>query len=190
MIAVAAIVSFLPARAQDAIAATAASSGQSSATEVPSGTERDIITVFESPSSTVTVEVPGALGERLENRVLHPSGEPAGENSDADPDTDNDQDADRPAQISKGKTVGYRVQIYTDQNVRTGKSEARTRERIVGGAFPQYSTYVSYSSPYWRLRVGDFRSQQEANKAAAEIKRAFPRFARDIRVVRDRINAR
>ena len=92
--------------------------------------------------------------------------------------------------MSRGKVVGYRVQIYTDQNVRTGKSEARNRERIVGRSFPQYSTYVSYSSPYWRLRVGDFRTQQEAQKAAAEIKRAFPRFSRDVRIVRDRINAR
>ena len=88
-----------------------------------------------------------------------------------------------------GKTVGYRVQVYADNNVRSAKSEARNRERAVSSAFPQHATYVSYASPYWRLRVGDFRSQYDAEKAAAEIRKTFPRYAREVRVVRDRINA-
>jgi hypothetical protein len=56
-------------------------------------------------------------------------------------------------------------------------------------AFPTYATYVAYASPYWRLRVGDFRSQYEAEKAAAEIRKAFPRYAKEVRVVRDRVNS-
>lgn len=73
--------------------------------------------------------------------------------------------------------------------MRTAKSEARIRERAVGRAFP-YNTYVTYSSPYWRLRVGDFRTQEDAQKAAAAIRRTFPRYAREVRVVRDHVYAR
>lgn len=86
-----------------------------------------------------------------------------------------------------GKTVGYRVQVFADNNARSAKAEARQRERAIGQAFPAFGTYVSYASPYWRLRVGDFKSQYDAEKAAAEIRKAFPRYAREVRVVRDRI---
>lgn len=61
---------------------------------------------------------------------------------------------------------------------------------MVGGTFPQWDTYVTYASPYWRLRIGDFRTQYEAEKAAADIRRQFPRYAKEVRVVRDRVNAR
>ncbi|MDE7238043.1 MAG: SPOR domain-containing protein [Paramuribaculum sp.] len=50
-------------------------------------------------------------------------------------------------------------------------------------------TYVTYNSPYWRLRVGDFRTQAEAAAAAEELRQAFPRSAKEIRVVRDNINS-
>lgn len=180
----------MPVKAQEAVAAVAASVADSAAvTAVVAG--GDIVTALGREGATVTVEIPAALERRLENRALHSEPAETGEQAESgEAESEADKDADRPVQMSRGKVVGYRVQIYTDQNVRTGKSEARNRERMVGRSFPQYATYVSYSSPYWRLRVGDFRTQQEAQKAAAEIKRAFPRFSRDVRIVRDRINAR
>lgn len=84
--------------------------------------------------------------------------------------------------------AGYRIQIFSDNNPRTAKSEARSKARSISEAFPQYRTYVTYNSPYWRLKVGDFRNQQDANEAADEIKKAFPSYSREIRIVRDRIN--
>ncbi len=87
-----------------------------------------------------------------------------------------------------GKTAGYRVQVFSDNNPRTSKNEARSKERSLSAAFPQYSTYVTYNSPYWRLKVGDFTTLSEAEAAADEIKKQFPSFAREIRVVHDRIN--
>lgn len=89
--------------------------------------------------------------------------------------------------VSTGKMGGYRIQVFSDNNARTAKSEARTRARNVGALFPQYPTYVVYNSPYWRLRVGNFRTREEANKAADEIKEAFPSYVKEIRIVRDRI---
>ncbi len=86
------------------------------------------------------------------------------------------------------KMGGYRVQIYSDNNARTAKNEARAKERAIAGAFPELSTYVIYDSPYWRLRVGDCRSKAEADELAVEIKKAFPAYRAEITVVRDRIN--
>jgi len=64
------------------------------------------------------------------------------------------------------------VQVFSDNNVRTAKAEAASKQRVISARFPQYQTYVRYTSPYWRLKVGDFRTQQEANAAAEELRKA------------------
>ncbi len=87
-----------------------------------------------------------------------------------------------------GRMAGFRVQVFSDNNSRTAKNEARSKQRKISSRFPQYQTYVMYTSPYWRLKVGDFRTQQEANAAADELRKAFPAYSKEIRVVRDRIN--
>lgn len=99
------------------------------------------------------------------------------------------EERERPVQMSRGKIVGYRVQVYADNNVRVAKGEARKRERAIAARFP-YNTYVAYASPYWRLRVGDFKTQAEAEKVATDLRRSFPGYAKEIRVVRDRINSK
>lgn len=83
--------------------------------------------------------------------------------------------------------AGWRIQVYSDSNGAKAKSNARRREQTVASRFPQYRAYTRYSPPYWRVRIGDFKSQSEANAAMSELKRAFPGFAKEMRVVRDRI---
>ncbi len=92
------------------------------------------------------------------------------------------------AKTTNHKQTGFRVQVFSDNNSRTAKNEARTKANTIALQFPQYRTYVIYNSPFWRLRVGDFISEDEANDVAAEIKAAFPSFRKEIRVVRDKIN--
>jgi hypothetical protein len=142
-----------------------------------------IVSRLQHSASTITIDAPNEL-------LLRALPKADAETSGAvDDETSSDQDQERVARSKGGKAVGYRVQVYADNNVRTAKAEARQRERVMNQAFPTYATYVAYASPYWRLRVGDFRSQYEAEKAAAEIRKAFPRYAKEVRVVRDRVNS-
>lgn len=97
-------------------------------------------------------------------------------------------DADDAVRTPRTHQAGYRVQVFSDNNARTAKNEARRKEQTVASRFPQYRTYKKYSAPYWRLRVGDFKTQREAESAASELRHAFPGFSKEIRVVRDRIN--
>lgn len=82
---------------------------------------------------------------------------------------------------------GYRVQVFSDNNPRTAKNEAHSKAAAIREAFPQWATYITYDSPYWRLRVGDFRTYDDATHAVVELKNAFPAYRRELRVVRDRI---
>ena len=84
--------------------------------------------------------------------------------------------------------VGYRVQVFSDRNQRTAKSEALSKERDIKEAFPDMATYVTYDAPSWRLKVGDFRTRDEASVRLAELKEMFPGYANEMSIVIDVIN--
>lgn len=54
--------------------------------------------------------------------------------------------------------------------------------------FPEWRSYVQFNSPYWRVKVGDFRSRAEAEAAIEDMRRAFPYMSAQLRLVRDHIN--
>lgn len=82
----------------------------------------------------------------------------------------------------------YRVQLFSDNRSKTAKAEADRRAARVREAFADEDVYVSFTSPFWRLRVGNYRSYEEANKMLYELKNAFPEMASEMRIVRDRAN--
>lgn len=87
-----------------------------------------------------------------------------------------------------GTRWGYRVQIFDDNNPRTARQEAERRHSLVAREFPQLKSYVTFNSPYWRVKVGDFRSRSEAEAAMAELRHSYPSMAAYMRIVRDKIN--
>ena len=88
---------------------------------------------------------------------------------------------------SKNKVIGWRVQIFSSNNARSAKSEASAKARQSASRYPQYRPYITYSSPYWKVRVGDFHSQQEAANAAASLRATF---GSQVSVVRDHVYSR
>lgn len=87
----------------------------------------------------------------------------------------------------ESRGVGFRIQAYSD-NQSTAKAAAQQRARDIAMKFPQYRSYISYKAPSWRLRIGDFKTQREAQEALRRIKSVYPKFAREMVIVRDRIN--
>ena len=58
---------------------------------------------------------------------------------------------------------GYRVQIYSSNQQQTAKTEAldletRLKERV------NHTIYVQYLPPFWKVRIGDFRTVEEAKE--------------------------
>lgn len=88
------------------------------------------------------------------------------------------------------KVSGFRVQVFGDgHNQHTLESRARARGNAVVAKFPKYrgQVYSYSSSPNWYTRVGNFRTQAEASAALSELKRAFPQYASEMRVVKSQI---
>lgn len=82
---------------------------------------------------------------------------------------------------------GYRVQLFSGNQQNKSKEEAFAKERRVHTLFPELATFVTFRSPSWRLRVGNFRSYEDADQVMRRIKRALPDMGREMYVVRDEI---
>lgn len=84
--------------------------------------------------------------------------------------------------------VGYRVQVFDDNNPRTARRNAEAYHAQMQKQFPEFRSYLSFNSPYWRVRVGDFHNRAEAEAVMAEIRRAVPALSAYLRIIRDKIN--
>lgn len=100
------------------------------------------------------------------------------------------QDSDSGSATSTHATtrVGYRVLVFDDNDVRTAKQTAQARRNMIISRFPELNAYIQFNSPYWRVKVGDFKTRSEAEAAMQAIRAAFPGYSSQLRVVRDRIN--
>lgn len=88
------------------------------------------------------------------------------------------------------KLTGYRIQVFSDgRNQHSLEQRAKSRGNAIAAKFPKYrgQVYSFSSSPNWYTRVGNFRTSAEASAALAELKRAFPQYASEMRVVKSQI---
>ncbi|MBQ9201236.1 MAG: SPOR domain-containing protein [Bacteroidales bacterium] len=83
--------------------------------------------------------------------------------------------------------TGYRIQIFSGNNHAASKAEAFQKEGAVKAAVPELTTYVRYSAPFWRLRVGDFLTYEEAYEMLLYFRKNFA-YGREMSIVREKIN--
>lgn len=88
-----------------------------------------------------------------------------------------------------GRLVGYRIQVFSDNNIRTAKAGAEYRKRSVEQALPGTRAYIVFDSPYWRVKFGDYRTYGEADEALQLLLQQYPSFASDAKIVKERINS-
>lgn len=88
---------------------------------------------------------------------------------------------------------GFRIQVFSDgRNQSSLEARAKARGNAIVARFPKYrgQVYTFSSAPNWYTRIGNFRSEEEAEKALDELKRSFPNFSSEMRIVKSKINAR
>lgn len=88
---------------------------------------------------------------------------------------------------TRGRMRGYRIQVFSGNDPAMAKSTAMERQRFVAKYDPTLSTYVTYKSPFWRVRVGNYRDVDEAETAIVKLRRAFPSFRLDMHIVPDEV---
>lgn len=84
-------------------------------------------------------------------------------------------------------TPGFRVQVFSSNEQRTAKTQAYKIEEAMKEKFPELSVYVSYFSPFWKVRVGDCLSNAEAQNLRDELKKEFPEYQQETYIVKDQV---
>ncbi len=80
---------------------------------------------------------------------------------------------------------GYRIQAFMDNNQKKSSDAAREREKKLKDKYPDLTTYVTFSSPFWKLRVGDFRTHADALVMVKKISTDFPELSTELLIVKD-----
>ena len=68
---------------------------------------------------------------------------------------------------------GFRVQIFFDSGNNSKKAAQTAREKFME-VYPDVIAYLTFNSPYYRVRVGDFRTKLEAEGFLFQHASAYP----------------
>jgi hypothetical protein len=74
------------------------------------------------------------------------------------------------------RNAGFRIQLISSQDMREVEDLRRVFNQWMFDEIHQYETetYILFRQPFFRLRVGNFRSRSEAIKFNNVVKRKFP----------------
>ncbi|HPT32283.1 MAG TPA: SPOR domain-containing protein, partial [Prolixibacteraceae bacterium] len=73
-----------------------------------------------------------------------------------------------------GTMPGFRVEIFFSSELNARQKAQNIKGEFLS-AFPDYNVYISYISPDFKVRVGNFRTRNEALKAVNLFKGQFPK---------------
>lgn len=75
--------------------------------------------------------------------------------------------------VSHQEMEGYRIQIFFDAGNNSLSKAQRVAEEFMT-LYPTDTAYISFSEPYYKVRVGDFRTRLEAQGYQNQIMGDFP----------------
>ena len=82
-----------------------------------------------------------------------------------------------------GVMEGYRIQIYFDSGNESKKHAMDARSAFIQ-KHPDIPAYLTFQEPFFKVRVGDFRTKLEADGVLQQLLAVFP----NAYTVRDKIN--
>ncbi|MBE0661033.1 MAG: SPOR domain-containing protein [Bacteroidales bacterium] len=68
---------------------------------------------------------------------------------------------------------GYRIQIFFDSGNLSKRNASKAREDFIL-QFPDVEAYITFREPYYRVRIGDFRTKLEADGFRKRILHQYP----------------
>ena len=71
------------------------------------------------------------------------------------------------------------------QCAKNSQRSSLCHQRRLRSAFPEHGVYRIYASPFWKVRIGDFRTIEDARAFRAELVKLFPEYSRETYTVRE-----
>lgn len=72
------------------------------------------------------------------------------------------------------KINGYRIRLFFD-NKQTARTESEQIEKEFKLRFPTIPIYRTYTNPFFKIVIGDYRTKSEATKALKTIVQVYPK---------------
>jgi hypothetical protein len=90
------------------------------------------------------------------------------------PEVDENAPVDTRKKVMKrGRHVnGFRIQVYRGGGTRDAKQKAQSVGNQLKNKFPGQPVYTHFYSPNWTVRMGNFKTQEEAVKMLRQVKKA------------------
>ena len=90
--------------------------------------------------------------------------------TDTEGSTEVEVDMSKKVMRNSYKVTGFRVQAFAGGNTREDKRKAEEARDKIKRAYPSEPVYVHFYSPRWICRVGNYRTQEEANRMLKNIR--------------------
>jgi hypothetical protein len=78
---------------------------------------------------------------------------------------------------------GFRIQIFSDSGINS-KTKAQEALDDFKARFPEQGAYLSFKSPNYKVRIGDFRTKLDAQRFLIELTADYPNSF----IIEDQIN--
>jgi hypothetical protein len=78
---------------------------------------------------------------------------------------------------------GFRIQVFSDSGINS-KNKAQAVQNEFQARFPSVGVYLSFKSPNYRVRIGDFRTKLDAQRFVVELTADYP----NAFIIADQIN--
>lgn len=81
------------------------------------------------------------------------------------------------------KGGGYKIQVFMGNNQQQSKREAESKQSQIKAAYPDLQTSLTFNSPFWRLRVINIATKDDAQMILDALKKDFPAFGKEMYIV-------
>lgn len=85
--------------------------------------------------------------------------------------------------------IGYRVQVFSSNRQQVAKTEAIELQKKLERSL-SVEVYAQYISPFWKVRIGNFLTYEEAKQFKESLLTQYPSLIADTYIVKDQINVR
>jgi len=143
---------------------------------IQSITPQHLLSVLASPDSSTRATVKVYQSQFITDLVL----------KNNEPQTQ-PQDVATVSVVPTKQVPGFRVQVFSSNEPKTAKTEAFAMQDAVLESLPNTPVYVQFSSPFWKVRVGNCKTRTEAQELKQQITNALPQVKQDVYIVRDTI---
>ena len=133
------------------------------------------ITVYQDES------IDGLIGAKITST---PPASQGGSNNDSNSSAGESNPTNtgaKPTQYIQSK--GYKIQVFSGNDQKKSKNEAYSKKSLIEGNFPDMEVAITFNSPVWRVRAGNFKTYEQAFQALKDLKNAFPSFGREMQIV-------